>query len=249
MEGIRRFDDRVANYERFRPGYPDAVAGALAEHGVHAPAVVADIGAGTGKLSQAFLRAGHRVILIEPNAAMRTVAQRSFADEPRADVRDARAEATGLADASMDAIVAGQAFHWFEPQATRAEWLRILRPRNAVALVWNDRRTFGSPVLQDYEALLLRHCPDYAAVQCKMPDESAVLGFLGAGACVSRFDNAQVLDWEGLLGRVLSASYVPLTGPVHEVIVAELRASFARNAVDGHVTLPYDTRVFHGTLR
>ncbi|HTE06048.1 MAG TPA: SAM-dependent methyltransferase, partial [Planctomycetota bacterium] len=77
MESIRRFDDRVEDYERHRPGYPAAVADVLAERGVARPADVADIGAGTGKLAEVFVRDGHRVTLIEPNAAMRAVAERA----------------------------------------------------------------------------------------------------------------------------------------------------------------------------
>jgi SAM-dependent methyltransferase len=270
VEGIRRFDNRVADYDRWRPGYPDAVAGVLAEYGVRAPAHVADIGAGTGKLSEVFLRAGYRLTLIEPNDAMRAVADRALADRAAsagsiASVK-ATAEATGLPAASVDAIIAGQAFHWFEPCATRAEWRRILRPGAPVLLVWNDRRIQDSPLLAEHERLLLLHCPDYRELARTAPDESAVLAFLGGGdgaargASVTRdprargapritsFEHAQDLTWEGLLGRVLSASYVPLEGPAHDALVAGMRAAFDHHQREGRVLLPYVTRVFHGTL-
>jgi SAM-dependent methyltransferase len=270
MEGIRRFDDRVSDYERYRPGYPDTVAGVLAGHGVRVPADVADIGAGTGKLAEVFVRAGHRVVLVEPNEAMRGIAQRLFAapeghasgvqaaagGQPvaaphaavRAEVRAGTAEATGLPDASVDALTAGQAFHWFEPRATRREWRRILRPGGPVLLVWNDRRTAASPILADYEALLVEHCPDYAEVQRRTPTEADVRAFLGASAALESFDNEQLLDWQGLLGRAMSASYVPKSGPAHQSFVAGLRRAFERHAEGGRVRLPYDTRVFHGRL-
>jgi SAM-dependent methyltransferase len=247
METIHRFDNRVEDYERYRPGYPVAVAGVLAARGVRAPAEVADIGAGTGKLSEVFLRAGYRVTLVEPNDAMRAVAQRTFV-APRAMVCAGTAEATGLPDASFDAISAGQAFHWFEQVATRAEWRRILRPGGAVLLAWNDRRTQASPVLADYEDLLLKHCPEYSAVQQNAPTEATVRAFLGPSVALTTFDNEQVLDWNGLLGRAMSASYVPKTGPAHDAFVAGLRLSYEHHAVGGRVRLPYDTHVFHGLL-
>ena len=252
-DSVRRFDDRVADYVAARPGYPREVVTLLEAQGLPAGATVADIGSGTGKLSEVFLAAGHRVIGVEPNDAMRAAAAGVLGGQPRWRQQTGRADATGLADASVDAVVAGQAFHWFEPEATRREWTRILRPRGLVALIWNDRRREGCPILEDYDRLLTEHCSEYGEALRRAPAESALAAFFAPGTMhESRFANAQRLGWEGLRARALSASYVPREGPVHESFFAGLRESFDHHATGSGpaavVDLLYDTRVFWGRL-
>ncbi len=250
-DSVRRFDGRVENYDRFRPGYPDEIVARLQrEAGLPAAGRIADLGAGTGKLAEVFLRAGYAVVGVEPNDAMRAAAAASLGGRPGFSLVAGTAEAVPLPDGSVDAVVAGQAFHWFEPRAARRECRRILAPGGGVvALIWNDRCTSGSPLLADYEELLRRHSPEYAALQRGAPDEAALAAFFAPCAMAElHCGNRQELSWEGLLGRVLSASYVPLSGPAHDALVAGLRASFERNARDGRVTLPYDTRLFVGRL-
>src|SRR6266545_5647372 len=140
MDVTERFSDRVEDYDRYRPRYPPALADWLAARGMGPRSIVADIGAGTGILAELFFRLGCRVTLVEPNAPMLARAQGHLAAEPRASFVRARAEATGLAPASVDWIGAGQAFHWFDQAAARREFGRILRPGGAVLLVWNDHK-------------------------------------------------------------------------------------------------------------
>ena len=125
-----RFTSRVENYVRYRPRYPDALLELLHQAwGLTPETVIADVGSGTGLLSRLFLENGNEVFGIEPNAAMREAGEEYLAGFPRFHSLAGAAEATTLADASMDAVVAGQAFHWFEPVAARAEFQRILPPR------------------------------------------------------------------------------------------------------------------------
>jgi SAM-dependent methyltransferase len=125
-----RFTDRVDDYVRYRPGYPREIVATLAAECDLMPAsVVADIGCGPGNLSRIFLENGNEVIGVEPNDAMREAGVRELAGMgARFRSVDASAEETGLAPGSVDFVTAGQAFHWFEPAKTRAEFLRILRP-------------------------------------------------------------------------------------------------------------------------
>ena len=252
-DSVRRFDDRVGPYVRARPGYPADVAALLERQGLPRGATLADIGSGTGKLSEVFLAAGHSIIGIEPNDEMRAAAQALLGGESRFRQQPGRAEATGLPDASVDAIVAGQAFHWFEPVATRTEWVRILRPGGLVALIWNDRRLVGCPLLAEYDELLSAHCTEYGATLRRSPLEPALAAFFAPGAMgEARFDNSQRLDWEGYRLRALSASYVPREGPAHDAFFAGLKQSFDRHAVGvgpaAVAELLYDTRVFWGPL-
>lgn len=250
MDGVERFDDRVADYVRFRPGYPVGVVSLLErELGAPPPADVVDVGAGTGKLTELLADAGHRVIAVEPNEAMRAEAARLLGRRKTVELVDGSAEATGLPEECADAITVAQAFHWFDVDAARAEFARILRPGGRVFLLWNDRRARPRSLLADYEALLHAHAPAYEALERREDGNARVRAFFGAaGFRETCFGNRQVLDWEGLRGRARSASYVPREGPDHEAFFAGLRDAFERHEDGGTVDFDYDTRVFHGRL-
>jgi ubiquinone/menaquinone biosynthesis C-methylase UbiE len=117
------------NYARYRPSYAPAVLDLLRrECGLTPDWVIADVGSGTGISTAMFLDHGNRVYGVEPNEAMRAYAEETLSGNLRFTSIAARAEATTLPGASVDLVVAGQAFHWFEPDATRVEWARILKP-------------------------------------------------------------------------------------------------------------------------
>lgn len=249
-----RFSDRVADYVRYRPDYPPALLRWLQdEHGVDAGWKVADVGAGTGISSRLFLDAGHEVVAVEPNAAMRQAALAWLGGNPRFRAVDGRAEATTLDDGAVDLVSAAQAFHWFDQDAVKPEWRRILR-RHAdgkpglVAVYWNSRRLAGTPFLEGYERLLLDHGLDYSSVSERYGDDERMRRWFGAGfRGMARFPHGQRLDLEALRGRLLSSSYAPRAGhPRHAPMLAALEELFARTAVDGRVDFDYDTRIFVG---
>ena len=241
-----RYSDRVADYERHRPGYPPALIDCLRGHGALPPAaVVADIGAGTGISSAPFLDAGCIVAAVEPNAAMRAAAERRFGAVPSFRAVAGRAEATTLASTSIDLVAAGTAFHWFDRDAARREFARILKPRGRVALFWNVR-SLDSAFMRGYEAMQRAHSAEYAATNAReRANESAIGAFFGAaGFEHAMFANAQSLDFDGLLGRLHSSSYAPLPGdPRHASMHAALRDLFDRSAENGRVAMLYDTHV------
>ena len=115
---------------------------------------VADVGSGTGFLSELFLSNRNRVIGVEPNVEMRSAAEAIMADSPEFISQDGAAEATGLVNASVDLVVAGQAFHWFDPVKTKTEFRRVLKPGGQVALIWNVCQLDGSQFMQAYETML-----------------------------------------------------------------------------------------------
>ncbi len=245
----KRFSDRVDNYVRYRPGYPAAVMEMLArETGLGAGTVVADIGSGTGISTEVFLRAGGTVFAVEPNDEMRAAAERWLGGRAGFRSVSGTAEATTLADHSVDLVTAAQAFHWFRPAPTRAEFDRILRPGGRVALIWNQRRMDSTPFLRAFEDLLLRYGTDYLKVRHENVDAGALGGFFRGGAYVTHsFPNEQVFDYEGVKGRLLSSSYVPAAGePGHGAMIEELTEIFRRHQEDGHVRFEYDTRVHVG---
>lgn len=244
-----RFSDRVADYVRYRPDYPQALVGWLHGLGVQSDWTVADVGAGTGISSKLFLDAGHRVTAVEPNAPMRDAATRWLGTEARFVARDGTAEATGLPDASVDLVIAGQAFHWFDPLPVRREFARVLSPRGLVAIFWNTRRLTGTPFLEGYERLLQEHGTDYRQVSAiHVADDEVMARWFGHGyRGMASFPHSQRLDYDGLAGRALSSSYIPQAGhPGHAPFLAALRALFDATHTDGTVAFDYDTRVFAG---
>jgi SAM-dependent methyltransferase len=241
-----RFSDRVDDYVRYRPRYPIEVLRTLeGELGTRPDTTrVVDIGCGTGISADLFLRQGYAVIGVEPNAAMRAAAETLLASSPRFRSVEGSAEATNLPDASADLVIAAQAFHWFDPVAARREVRRLLAPGGAVALMWNDRRVGTHPFLQGYDDAIRKWAIDYAKVNHQNLSDDDIASFFGPDGCSSR-----TFDWEGLLGRALSSSYVPARGqPGHDELVAELRGLFDAHASDHQVRFEYDTRLHFGTL-
>ena len=247
---VTRFDQRVANYIAYRPHYPAAVADFLrAGLGLNAAAFVADVGSGTGILSELLLKVGCTVFGVEPNAAMRAAAERLLESYPNFKSIVGKAEATTLDDASVDFVTAGQAFHWFDAAGARREFRRILKPRGWTVLVWNMRRVDATPFLREYEQLLREFGTDYAQVNCEQLSEEQIADFFASDYGQKVFDNAQVVGYTGLRGRLLSSSYVPLADDArYEPMLAALRRLFDSHQQAGRVTIEYDTKVYYGRL-
>lgn len=244
-----RFSDRVANYVRFRPGYPAEVLEILRrETGLGPESVVGDIGSGTGISSAMLLQSGCTLYAVEPNADMRGAAEQMLSGEVRFYSVTGSAEATTLPEASLDLVTAAQAFHWFKPEPTRVEFTRILKPDGWVALVWNVRKVDGTPFLHAYENLLLDCGTDYSQVRHENIGLEQLGGFFKGGAYTTFVvPHAQQFDFEGLKGRLLSSSYAPAPGhPRHEAMLTELEEIFEKTNNGGSVAFEYDTQVFIG---
>ena len=247
----QRFSNRVADYVRYRPGYPAEILPLLktwtnfrAEH------IVADIGSGTGLLSKLFLDFGNRVLGVEPNAEMRAAGEEFLGSYPNFKSIAGSAEATTLPSDSVDFVAAGQAFHWFQMPAARNEFHRILKPEGRVLVIWNERLLDETAFLREYEALLNRFGTDYAKVSESYPRAEQMLEFFGANEFTSHsLSNFQEFDFEGLSGRLRSSSYAPPPGhPQFEPMMKELRRLFDAYHRGGVVSMEYRTRVYAGKL-
>jgi SAM-dependent methyltransferase len=251
LQSTVRFSDRVDDYVRYRPDYPPALLDWLQrELGVTASWRVADIGAGTGISSKMFLDAGYRVTAVEPNAPMRAAAEAWLHAYDGFHAVDGTADATGLDDASVDLVTVAQAFHWFDEEATRREFARILRPGGLAAIWWNSRRLSGTRFLEGYEALLQTYGTDYTSVAERYADDARMGTWFDAGYSGSAsFEHGQRLDFEALRGRLMSSSYAPQAGhPRHEPMLHALRELFDACAEHGTVSFDYDTRIFAGHI-
>jgi ubiquinone/menaquinone biosynthesis C-methylase UbiE len=248
----RRFSSRVENYSKYRPGYPSAVIDTLAsECGLTEQSIVADVGSGTGILSEPFLKNGNQVFGVEPNREMREAGERLLKEYPNFTSVNGTAEATSLPDRSVDFITAGQAFHWFDRVQTRKEFTRILKPNGWVALIWNDRHIDKSPFLCAYEELLRRYGTDFEAVAHRNVDAVAIAAFFAPHPSMLRtFDNRQIFDFDELQGRLLSSSYTPEPGhPNYQRMLDTLRVIFDKHQIDGRVEFTYTTVLYFGHLR
>jgi ubiquinone/menaquinone biosynthesis C-methylase UbiE len=245
----RRFSGRVETYIRSRPGYPPQVVDTLRDEcGMTAHWVVADVGSGTGLLSEPCLKNGSQVLGVEPNDEMREASEKLLARYPRFQTVKGSAEATTLPDQSVDLVTAGQVFHWFDQQRARAEFTRILRPGGWIAILFNTR-DIASPLVQAYERLLEAYGTDYLQVRHENISQEEFNAFFGPQGCrMKTFKNVQTLDYEGLKGRLLSSSFVPNEGEKAEAMVRELERIFRTHERGGKVMFEYVTEMYYGRL-
>lgn len=243
-----RFSNRVEAYVRFRPGYPRTLIDYLVQTtGLGADWSVADVGSGTGLLTQRLVEFGCRVFAVEPNDAMRAAGARAIGSSDQLTSVNGTAERTTLESNSVDLVTAAQAYHWFDAQKARAEFARILKPPYWVALVWNTRVVDANAFMRAYEQLLLDHSVDYASVDHRRSRDRV-------GSFFDRFTRGAIqfserLEFDHALGRMLSASYVPAAGhPGHDRIVTGLREAFDAFQQGGRVVYTYQTEVFVGTI-
>lgn len=250
-DSTERFSDRVADYVRYRPGYPAELLPFLQkERCLRAGIPVADIGSGTGILTRLLLDAGHTVYAVEPNTPMRTAAESRLGGYDRLISVAGTAEATGLQDGSVDLITAAQAFHWFDPQAAKKEFRRIARPDAFQALIWNERQV-STPLLSEYDQLVGEFAIDYARVDHRNITSDQLQRFFDPAPMHSQeFRLQQRFDLTGLRGRLLSSSYIPQNnqeGRFDEMLSA-LSGLFRRHSQDGLITLEYITRLYYGRV-
>ena len=221
------------------------------EHcGLTATSVMADVGSGTGMLAEVFLENGNRVFAIEPNAEMRDACKELEASHSGLRCIDGTAEATTLPKHSVDIVMAGRAFHWFNQEQCRPEFLRILRPGGWVMLTNLARRTGAEPLLRDFEDLRMKYGLDYATTLAKFDMDAACRKFFADGEIQSaELQVVQKLNYEELEGQTRSFSVMPQPGDaVYPAMQHALRDYFARYQSGGTVLVPMDCPIYVGQL-
>lgn len=237
MERARAFALVAEEYDRGRPTYPAAAIEWLLGP---APLEVADLGAGTGKLTAALVAAGHRVTAVEPLPEMRAVLGQRV---PQARVVAGTAEATGLADGAVDAVVAGAAFHWFDRARAFPEIARILRPPGVLGLLGNGFDTSAAWVGRLREIL----GGSRLGRAGHWPDDDELLAWFSEVE-QREFAHRETIDRARLLDLALSRSSVAsLEAAERELLLGRVAALWDETPElrDGPspVTLPYLTRV------
>lgn len=250
MKNTERFSNRVENYVKYRPGYPKELLDYLfTEAGFSKESIVADIGSGTGIFSALLLERGCRVAGVEPNKEMRKAAEALLEEYKKFVSLDGTAENTGLANNSVDFVICAQAFHWFDKAACKKEFERILKPGGKVVLIWNSRKDSGSDFASGYEDLLRAYANDYNEVNHVHTVTYDTLSMFYRDGKFTKeiFENYQLFDLEGLKGRLLSSSYVPLPGETsYEAMMTGLEKLFNKCESNGKISFDYITEVYVG---
>lgn len=251
IDSTERFTDTVKSYCAARPGYPiDVLELLIKECGLIKDNVIADIGSGTGLLSRLFLDYGNTVYGVEPNLAMRQAGKDYLKQYSNFYTIAGRAEATLLPDQSMDFVMSGTAFHWFDPVKTKQEFYRIAKSRAWIVILWNVRDTKNSSLVRDYEQLIRCYNTDYCTSAASKWNRLELENFFKPydmkTAC---FDNRQPLNWEGLKARLLSASYSLRPGNAnYATMLDKLRQIFEQYQQQGIVDFLYKTKLYYTRL-
>lgn len=251
-DSTQRFTERVENYIKYRPGYPQQVLGLLRVEGkLKAASNIADVGSGTGIFTHLLLNEGYTVYAVEPNTAMRQAADGLLHHFPNYHSINGTAEDTTLNPHTIDMVVCAQAFHWFDAQKTKSEFARILKPGGKVALIWNNRQVDADDFSIAYELLLQQQASDYKRVNHQNLTETDFNSFFKDGSYTfTKYPNAQLFDEAGFIGRAFSSSYVPASNtPEGLEFLKKLKDIFNQHHIEGQVNVQYQTEVYIGEVR
>ncbi len=237
------FSSKVADYVASRPDYPPALFDFLrAECNLRQGATVTDVGAGTGLLTHGLLSHGYSVVAIEPSSDMRAAADHLLTRFPGYRSAGGTAESIPLPSSSLDLITAAQAFHWFEIESARAEFLRILRPHGKVALIWNDR-VLADPLHVALNELFAQYGGVKRSALIAHQERGDVPKFFGGTVPVEMtWQHEHCLSELGILSLVFSRSYMPeRNSPIGQEACRHVQQIFQRFAQDGQLPVRYTT--------
>ncbi len=247
-----RFTGLAGIYAKYRPSYPEAFLRYLySDVGLGRNSVIADIGSGTGILTELLLKENSTVYGVEPNEDMRETAENALSRYPNFISVNGTAENTGLDASSLDFVTVAQAFHWFDRQAFKAECRRVLKEKGKVILVYNARDSENELVTEN-DAVIRRYCPDYMAASGGMRGGSTVeyADFFKGGACDFKvFKNDVVYDEDGFIGRNMSGSYAPKKDSgQYQPYISALKQLFLQYSRNGTLLMPYLTKSLIGEV-
>ncbi len=246
-----RFSDRVAHYIQYRPTYPISLLKFMEEElGIQKETILADIGSGTGILTELLLQQTKTVYAVEPNTAMREAAEQQLKQYNNFISVAGTAENTTLDPQSIDAITVAQAFHWFDIPKTITEFKRITKDKALLMLIWN-RRLSNTPFLALYEQALQKYGTDYNEINHqKMNDNDFQPCFKDGKYTRNTFDNHQEFSFDSVIGFLNSTSYAPKTDTLaYEKLYNVIREAFEKHAIDGVIRMNYESEIIWGQLK
>lgn len=248
MKDEQRFSAQAAHYEDGRPSYPEAVIEMIYKQlYISSEMVLADIGAGTGKLTQQLLQQGSKVYAVEPNDRMREILQSNLTHFAALKIFDGTAEATTLPDDSIDILFVAQAFHWFEVEQFKRECHRVLRPGGKVVLIWNWRDEQAN-INKDSAKLFQTYCPEfYGFSGGVIAGQQIIEPFFAHPPLRRSFSYPLLLTRSQFLKRSFSSSYSLQPGDQDfDAYEDHLYALFDHYAVNDILEIPNECVVFIG---
>ena len=242
------FNRKAVSYARYRPSYPKGAVDLLLSLPEKEKPVIADIGSGTGKMSELLIEKAGRLYAVEPNADMREAAEHNLGKNENYVSVNAAAEDTGLDSGSVDLIIAAESYHWFDSEKTRLEFKRILKDKGYVMLLWNE---FGNDPYEKED----REIEDKYRI-CKKLSKSGLTredrakNLFGAGNYKSmKFDNTMKQTFEEFLGGKLSASYSPdVSDANYPEYEKDIRGLFDKYSSKGLIESRITTVCFWGQI-
>lgn len=251
MTVTEKFTGKADIYAKYRPSYPSEYIDYLISYNNLTPdAVVADIGSGTGKLTRLLLERNLKVLAVEPNNHMRSVAEAELNEIPGYISMKGTAEGTGIDEESVDLITVAQAFHWFDAEKFKLECRRILKPDANVALVWNCR-DFSNSLNVENEDICRKYCASFNGFHNGFGDMPQLdIQFYREGKYdYQEFACSLAYDLDGFIGRNLSASYAPGETEEHySGFVEAIAQLFKKYMREGIVLVPIKTRSYIGMV-
>ena len=239
------FGSAADHYERARPDYPQPAIDHLVERlGLRPGTTVLDLGAGTGKLTRQLVPSGATIVAIEPVEAMRA---QLLASVPGVEVIDCTAEQISWPDADADAVVAGQAFHWFDAPRALIDIHRVLREGGGLGLIWN-KKDEGEPWVARFSEIIAPYEGDAPRERHGNWMEPFTSTGLFTDLEEAVFPHHQTLDVDGMLERVASMSFIAIQpDEVRAQVFDAVRALVA--PLPQPFALPYRTSVYTCTKR
>lgn len=207
---------------------------------------IAELGAGTGILTQHFAGKVKRVYAIEPSREMRQILADRFESVPSISVMDTCAEDTKLPTKSVDVITVAQAIHWFDPGSARNEMLRILKNNGWLVILRNYstdeelNKAIGKLMAEEYGM-------DFSASSPKLKEKPIhfYYGDNNSQRTIHPFQFQQ--NWEEFIGAMLSASYMPdENNPLYQKLEEEARNIFSLYSRGGYLSVIGETELFIG---
>jgi len=251
VKTTENFTEKADIYAKYRPHYPiEYINYLFSANKLKEDQIVADIGSGTGIFSLQMLEKGLNVMGVEPNDDMRKLAEQSLKRFSRYTSIKATAENTTLEGESIDLVTVAQAFHWFDKKAFKIECQRILKQKANVALVWNSR-DLTNPIIKEIAEICQKTCPNFKGFSGGMEESPEMFNcFFKEGKYeFKKYQNDLKYDYEGFLGRNLSASYAPKENDKeYKRFVFLLSELFERYSENGNIVLQNITRSYLGNV-
>jgi SAM-dependent methyltransferase len=243
LSGIQGYLEKEHLYESYRPGYPSQICDDLVTYHSSRIDHVADIGAGTGMFSEMLLNHGFNVTAIEPNQSMTVFLKKRCSRFSRLNIIQETAEQISLASDSVDVVTFAQSFHWCDNAQAISEVKRILKPYGSIILCWNERSVNSDGLHSELEGLLLQIFPKYSlSKEFQYNKDSLQQKFLCTNIARKQYENFQIFDLRGLIGRFASTSFFDRKYEID--FLKRITDLFYKYQTDGKVKIVYQCEVF-----